>query len=313
MQLTYSVTKDYEKAFNYLTAYTELIDKELSIEKFNKVEELERKYHAEKQTNKISTLTQKTKIQQLYVVILIIVVLLFLILAYFIFRKRKILHVLELAKQKDKIAQSALQGQENERKRISLELHDSVGGSLANISLRINGLIESNKEQTNGEDLDKIYKNINECFREIRRISHDLAPYKIEQEGLTFAIEELLDNLNEVNKTVFKSSIEINEEYIAPLNKSIIYRIVQELTTNIARHSKATLANVHIEQNSKELIVQVNDNGIGYNEKETVNGIGLHNIKTRVAYLNGKLEIVTEKGYGSLFTFVFPLNPESDY
>lgn len=307
LQYTYSELGDYEKAYEHLFEYTELMDKELSLEKFRAVEEMERQFRTEKQAGEIVQLTQKNEIQRLYVAILVIIILLTSALAYFISRKRQINHDLELAKQKGKISESVLQGQENERKRISIELHDSVGASVANVSMRLNELVENTEDPEIKKTLEKIYTDIDGTFGEIRRISHDLAPYKIEQEGLKCAIEELLDNLNSAQKTAFKNSLSIDESKIPLLQKSIIYRIVQELTTNICKHAKATMASVNMEHLNKTLVVQVNDNGIGYDNNAKPNGIGLNNVKTRIAYLNGNLEIVTEEGYGSLFTMEFPL------
>lgn len=304
---TYAETGDYKNAYFHLKSYTDMADRDASLAEFQSVEEMEQKYRSAQKAHEIELLKQEAKIQRLNMLLLISLFLLILLVGYFTYRRRRVKLALELAREKEKVSTAALAGQEDERKRISNDLHDAVGASLANIGMRLDTYLEKNKPQ--GEalmELQKLQTSVDAACKEVRAISHDLAPYKIEQEGLKFAIDDLLHNLNSIQKTHFKSTISIQEEQISTLSKSIIYRIIQELTSNICKHAQAKSALLHIESSQTKMTIQVQDNGKGFNQDTPRDGIGLKNVTNRIAYLNGKLEIVAEKGYGVLFTIQIP-------
>ena len=260
--MTYELMGDYENAFLQLKQFLSMKNDDQSLAEFKIVQDMENKYQNEKKNQEIIFLQQKSEIQQLYVAILVIIIILCSMLAYIIFHKYQTRHKLEIMVQKEKNSEAVLMGQENERKRISIELHDSIGASLANTSMRISSYLDrvSHLEES---DLLILKESVDVTCKEIRTISHDLAPYKIEKEGLKFAIEDLLSNLNDIQQTHFKSSISIKEGEIPLLSKSILYRIIQELTTNICKHAKASFATIRIECNKKEIIVQIHDDGTG--------------------------------------------------
>lgn len=304
---TYAQMGDYKNAYFHLKTYSDMADRDASLAEFQSVEEMEQKYRSTRKAHEIELLKREAKIQRLNMILLISLFLFILFVGYFTYRRRRIKLALELAQQKEKVSTAALVGQEDERKRISNDLHDAVGTSLANMGMRLATYLEKNKPQ--GEalvELQRLKTSVDATYKEVRTISHDLAPYKIEKEGLKFAIDDLIHNLNTIQKTHFKSTISIQEEQISTLSKSIIYRIIQELTSNICKHAQAKSATLHIESSSTKMTIQVQDNGKGFNQDTPQNGIGLKNVTNRVAYLNGKLEIVAEKDYGVLYTIQIP-------
>jgi len=305
LQSTYELAGDYEKAYAELKSYMEYWDQNNDMRKYAIIEELEQKYRAEKKAQEILVLKQEAEIRNLYILFLIIFLLLGAILLKVVLRRRKVKHELEIAQQKDKIAQAALIGQEDERKRLSIELHDAIGASLANISLRLNNYLNNDKALP--KQLEELQTQIDITCKEVRVISHNLSPYKIEQEGLATCILDFVESLNQAKKTQFKAAINLFESEIPVLTQSFIFRIIQELTNNILKHANAKNGQLNIEQVANNIILQISDNGCGFDYTSKAEGIGLKNVKNRIAYLNGNLEIVSEPAYGTLFTIEIPL------
>lgn len=306
LQFTYEKMNDFKNAYQYLNDLFALYEKDNSIEEYKIANELENKYRSKKKAQEILILQQKARIDHLVILCFIVILLLGGSIGFYLFRRKKNRHRLELAIEKENVSRSILIGQENERKRISEDLHDSVSASLANISLQINTHLD---EVHYSEDnwLVKLKHDLNETMKEVRNVSHDLAPYKIEQEGLKASVEGLIHDLNFSNRTHFKSLIEFNEDNWNPLSKSMIYRIIQEQSTNIIKHAQATEASINITESNDSLILQVKDNGIGFDQNQESLGIGLQNIHSRVAYLDGTIELISKPNYGTLFTIVLPI------
>ncbi len=85
------------------------------------------------------------------------------------------------------------------------------------------------------------------------------------------------------------------------------FRIIQEIIQNVLKHAKANNLNIHLNKYTKKLSLLIEDDGIGFATANSADGIGLQNIKNRVAFLNGKFQIDTEKGKGTTFNIQIPL------
>lgn len=204
---------------------------------------------------------------------------------------------------------SLIQGQEEERKRISRDLHDGLGQILTATkinfeAMNINELTKDNQNQ----DLKRIYNMVIETIREVRRISNDLSPANIHDFGLLSAIKTLVCNINESQKQ-FTVTLNSNIEQLR-FNSDIeinIYRIIQECLNNSMKHSNCTLMDVSINIHNETLKVSVSDNGVGFNQteenfaKEKSFG-GLKNIQERANIIGGELNIISEPGNG---VFIF--------
>ncbi len=202
--------------------------------------------------------------------------------------------------------QAKLEGQEEERKRISQDLHDGIGGNLASIKLNLANLVE----QTKDENLVKVMQNIDETYREVRDISHNLAPSKMLNHAFIQLIRNFLDEiingkLIDVELTAFPEE-ELNQ--LPSELKIEVYRVIQELMNNVIKYSQAKNADIQLNLRDGQLNLMVEDNGVGFDPEKATNGIGLSNIKSRIKQLNGDVFIESAIGKWSLVNIEIPVN-----
>jgi len=207
---------------------------------------------------------------------------------------------------------SIILGQDSERKRISLELHDGVGQKLIAIKYQL-ALIKMTKDMSNISLLDD---SLNDVINEIRSITHNLSSQLVSEVGLKNSVNQVLTNAcNQLNAS--KSyTYDLFDKNMQELNLGedygkMIYRIVQEAMANAIKYSKATNLHVSLRYVNNQVLLKIVDNGVGMNVlKENMNGIGLHNIKERVSYLNGSLRIFTKKDKGFTISIKIPYTNE---
>ena len=199
----------------------------------------------------------------------------------------------------EKFSQDLLQSQENERKRISKDLHDGLGQKL---------LIIKNKLISSGNNATK--ELVEESIEEVRSISRDLHPFQLQELGITKAIEYTISQIDE-NTSLFISSEIENIDNLFPKEQEVnVYRIVQESLSNIIKHAKAEASKVSITKMANSIIISIKDNGIGYNFPEKYNdskSLGLKTLLERTKFLNGQMKVHSKEGDGTLIEYTFPL------
>lgn len=206
-------------------------------------------------------------------------------------KKKKILQ--------EEFSQDLLASQEQERKRISKDLHDGLGQRL---------LVLKNKLVANGDEDSK--KMVDSTIEEVRSISRDLHPFQLEELGITKAIEHTLTQIDE-NTTLFISSeIENIDHLFTPEQEVNIYRIVQESLSNTLKHANAEASKVSIKKLANSVTVSIRDNGVGFDFTEklhSLKSLGLKTLLERTKFLNGKMIVQSQKPKGTLLQFEFPL------
>jgi two-component system, sensor histidine kinase LadS len=212
----------------------------------------------------------------------------------------------------EQYSRSLISTLENERKRLSGEFHDSIGQNLLVIRNRI--LLMLKQTQTNGqkEKLDGLAVLTSETLDEIRAISQNLRPTTLDTIGLTASLSNMLARL--------KRSTEIKIDFICPQNidetiaKELeinVYRILQELMNNVLKHSKANHATVSITQNGHQLLIQVKDDGVGFDTQKTAlnnAGNGFTSIRERVKILRGDMTLNSEIQKGTTVEIRIPID-----
>ena len=193
---------------------------------------------------------------------------------------------------------SVIEGQEIERERIAKELHDSLGGLLSTIKLQIDNAKTSPKTNHNGV-FSRAHELLDTAVEEVRTISRNLQPVSLKKLGLVAAIKDL------INRFEGENIPEIYFQYYdvpTQMNKMVslsVYRIIQELLNNSLKHAKAKEILIQINSEDDDLVIQYEDDGIGYDQTLTPKkGMGLENIKSRVNYLHGSLSVDTQPGEG---------------
>jgi signal transduction histidine kinase len=206
------------------------------------------------------------------------------------------------------LSAAILEAQDNERRRISRELHDSVGQSLVAIKMEIGKL----KPRLSGEDcnnaLEEINRMVDEAVAEIRTVAHLLYPLSLEALGLRSAVVEYARGFQE--RTGIQTSVEIPESLpkLARVTETALFRVVQECLTNVHKHAKASNVAILVTATLNEFQLEITDDGIGFPDK-FCEGVGLRGMRERVKELGGNLSVWSGAFVGTSTTAAIPLKP----
>lgn len=214
---------------------------------------------------------------------------------------------------RQKLLLNSLEVQEAEQRRIARDLHDEVGAMLSVTKMSFNGLGRKIKDDLLLEDLSNSKKLLEDTIATVRKISKELIPTSLENFGLVAAIEDFLNRVE--RSTSFTINFDTNLHDKTQLNDNhelMLYRIVQELTNNAVKHSKATQLEVSLHHFQGEQIKLIfHDNGSGFDTQEVNDrvggGLGLKNIESRVKVINGKISVVSNAEIGTRFNVTIPL------
>jgi len=226
-------------------------------------------------------------------------------------------HLLHRRLERQRAAQVAFSQQvlgklEEERRRIAVNLHDSLGQTLLVIK---NHALLASRSTTEGQGiqgrLDEISGATSQAIEEVRRITHGLRPYQLDRLGLTQAIRASVNAASENSQIQFASRVEDIDGLFEKDAEIHVYRIVQEAVTNVVKHSAATEATVVIKKRDGSVSISIRDNGRGFDPAKTSSpgndlGYGLTGITERVRILKGTLVIDSQPGSGTNLTVEAP-------
>ena len=218
----------------------------------------------------------------------------------------------ELAEQRLKeqklINEITIQTQEKERKELGRELHDNVNQILATVKMYL-GMLNAGDLSTKDNLLEKSYEYVNEAMKEIRKLSHSLVAPSLGNLGLKEALEVLANDTNLLNG--LKVNLHIDEQYIEKgIDKTkelMLYRVVQEQLSNITKYAKANEAFITLKKENNVLFLTIADNGVGFDvNKKSTGGIGLSNMKSRIEFYSGNLNIISAPRQGCKLEISIP-------
>lgn len=197
-------------------------------------------------------------------------------------------------------------GQEKERQRIANDLHDDLGGLMANVKLHFNVL----KDKQTPELFDKTTNLLEEAYQKIRSIAHTKNSGVIAKQGLLKAVQNMADNISDSNKMVVDVIDHGLENRLENSLELTIFRIIQELIANVIKHAEATEATIHLTNHEDSLNIMVEDNGKGFNPSQITTknkGMGISSIDKRVEHLNGNMTIESEINKGTTIIIDIPI------
>lgn len=223
------------------------------------------------------------------------------------------------------LSTSLIQAQENEGKRISMELHDELGQSLAALKLQIK-VMENEvhaSENVSRERVDANLKQlrifINEIIENVRRLSKNLSPLIIDDLGLDAALEYLVHNSTKPHGIHCTYDPIPLCHLFTGTSEHLVYRMIQEAINNVCKHAQADRLDISIRiQDKQHVKVVLKDNGIGFcvedvfKEQASSRGLGLATMTERVNMLGGGVDIVSNEGQGTALTFYIPIESLSD-
>jgi len=232
-----------------------------------------------------------------YLILLVLVVSIVLIAFLVLYlRNTKKNAAIKLRFQEERLA-SIIEGQEQERARIAKELHDGIVQDLTVLKMEMSNL---NQEFESIDKLDKITK-------EVRELSYQMMPVTLREIGLIAAIEELLHRSLSKNGIGFEFEHFNYEERLSDKIEVSVYRICQELVNNVLKHAGASRVSVMIRKSETQLTFIFEDNGKGFDTETSKKGIGLESLNSRIAFLNGNLEIDSSEQKGTTAFIRIPI------
>lgn len=312
--ITLYLYKCYEKegkinsAFRYLKWNKQLTDSTNSVKIENRVRELEIQFEsAEKEKELLKTRAEKAETElelsksKIWTFVLFggLIILAFLSFAIFQTNKRK--HQLAIANQKEKSLQSIVLAEEKERARIARELHDGVVQQIGSIILKSRNLFSKKNLIKDDESL-ALLENLENSNKDLRNISHQMMPRALSELGLIPAIDDLLKgslHYADIEYTFEHFNV---KERLPEKIEITLYRITQELINNIIKHSKAKSVNVQLINSDENILLLIEDDGIGIDKSKSKKGIGFSNIKSRLEMINGEANFDKSSEKGTLVT-----------
>lgn len=228
----------------------------------------------------------------------------------YLYQKKLIKKKLEMQSIQDELkekelnsAYEVMQAQDEERKRIAADIHDNLGSIMVTLSMYADGLLQDRP------DKEAIARKISDVSKmaatETRKISHQLHSGVLEYFGLKSALMDLKETVSGTRD--IQMQVEFKEEVEMPSEKAInLYRICQELVNNSMKHANATILNFNVTASNDALVIDYQDNGIGFDLEKVKKGLGIQGIHTRLQPYNGILDINSDHR-GSNFRITLPI------
>ncbi|EJL75812.1 tetratricopeptide repeat-containing sensor histidine kinase [Chryseobacterium populi] len=311
---TYHRLGNEKKAYAWLKKLLILKDSLNRQQIDNQINQLEIKYQTSEKEKKIAALNAETKQATLIIknnklynwLLLFVCLFLFtvvgLLWVYYKNYKKLIQQKVTALEQQQHIALTSaiLEAEESERNRVAKDLHDGLGGILTAVKINLANFTKESHPDAKNLILQDIRNQLDHSITELRYIAKNMMPQTLLQYGLETAIKELCESIIHNNLIISFEAINIGETI--PLNKQlIIYRILQEILTNILKHSYASEVVLQCSQNQNRFYITAEDNGKGFDLSKVSNkiGLGINNIKNRVEHLGGKIEILSAPDEGT--------------
>ncbi len=221
----------------------------------------------------------------------------------------------ESEEQTKKLASRLINAQEVERKRIAMELHDELGQALNAVKLHLrvieNGLGED--QLSTRQECEKLLEYLDHVIEDVRRLSLALSPTVLEELGLTAAIQWLVSGFAKYPAAKVTADIEKIDHYVPDKHWIAVYRVLQEVLTNIRKHARAEHVSIVIRRHDDTVAFSVDDDGTGFDPKPELmkatseRGLGLATMSERVRAAGGILELWSQEGKGTRITFSIPI------
>ena len=317
----------YDYQHKLLSVRARLMDEE----KTKAIAEAETRYQTSEKEKQILSLERETDKAQLarqkaqtWLWVIALLLLLVAVSGYFLiknYRSGKVIaeqknkldkqKIVELMRQQELIGFDAMVlGQNNERKRIAEALHDHLGSLMATLKLGFESFRIKLGQQPDPVDLayGKLISQIDDACGEVRKVSHETRSGVLISDGLLPAIEEMVKNINDsASLEISVSGFGLDQGMDGSIELSI-YRMIQELITNIIKHAEANEASIQLTMHEGSLNLLVEDNGQGFDsDSGAYDGVGLRSIRSRVNYLRGEMLVDSQNGSGTTISIDIPV------
>ncbi len=306
----YHNTSQTDSADLYFEKYIALNDDLVNVTVNKDTSEMEKKYQSVKKDNEI--LTQKSKVFKRNVAVFSLLGLLLLGFVYYKNRqhKEKIKLQKEILHQQDLATKAVMTAEDNERKRMANHLHDGIGQLLSAANMNVN-VLEDYKDD--GETFTKILGKtkyiLSEAIADVRTLSHQIMPNMLIKNTLSNALRDLIENTTSPRLQI-SLKMEGLDQKLDHNIQVVLYRTIQECINNTIKHAEANKIEITVIQDKNSIFTELADNGKGFNPLKINarnDGMGLENIKSRIHFLKGSINIESAETKGTKITVEIPL------
>lgn len=202
--------------------------------------------------------------------------------------------------------------EERERKRLAEDLHDKVGHTLSAMKMKLDELRRSQSSMDYHRRLEEVEEFLEEAIYDTRSLILDLSPPVLYKVGLDSALEWLAEQFEDHYhiQCIFRSDKQVDP--ISEDMRGLLFRCVNELVMNIAKHAQAKFVNIYTQRKDHHVIISVEDDGIGFHPKEVLarpKGLGLFSIRERIIQVGGNFEVTSKPGQGTRVTLAVCVDP----
>jgi two-component system NarL family sensor kinase len=288
----------YREAFDQYLLHTAVKDSLFKKEKTSQLAELQTKYDTEKKESAIRLLQQENDLKdarldqnRLMMIGLGALAVALMVLGYLVRNRMALKQKAELEATKATLREvqlhAVITSQEDERRRFATDLHDGLGQLISAVRLNLS------RGEVEKKSVDQAVEILNEMNSEIRNIAFNLMPQVLMRSGLTEALDELAARINRTEKI----RVTVGAFDLVPIHetekKVALYRICQEWINNVIKYSQCTQINIQLVQHQQELVITIEDNGVGFNPAVLIDslGNGWKNINSRLAMVHGQIEV----------------------
>lgn len=299
----FNATGDFKQAYDYQAISNA---KRAEYKEKQRVREslfLSAVFETEKKEKEI--LQQENQISRFRSILFGSIALITVLLAFLIYYRQKTLlgraRVETIEKEKSlEIADALIEGQDVERKRLAMDLHDGLGARLGSLRFMIDAFVKGNP------NFDEISNSVTGISKHVRDLSHRMMPTQLEELGLVPSLQNLVSSIN--SSSGFEVEIEAQaDERFGQKHETNLYYLTYELLNNALKHSGGNSIFIQLFGHSDSITLSVEDNGQGFDTSLSKDGLGLKNIKQRVEYLKGELIVDSRIGEGTIFMIEVPI------
>jgi len=227
----------------------------------------------------------------------------------------KLITKLKDEERKRDLLKKTMETLEKERKRISMEIHDSVMQNLASINIMLK-IFQSRLNKQEKSEIENLQKLIEETIEDLRGIARNLRPPQLEKLGLKSSLESFFNETEKRHNLKIDFKFSINEEKLDWTWSINTYRIIQEAISNIIKHTSADIAIVSIKEIDGKIEIDIRDNGEGFDIEDTLNKkanrLGIVDMRERAKTYGGQFNISSTKGGGTVVRISFPKSKKND-
>ncbi|MCS3734919.1 tetratricopeptide repeat-containing sensor histidine kinase [Mucilaginibacter dorajii] len=302
----YERTGDYRQALIYLKKHS-AINALSKTQNSKTIDELQTRYEITQREDQLLQQQFEITKRNYWVTGTFIIVLLMLLIGIIYYKQTQL-------RQRNIAMKAIIETEESERRRIAQDLHDSVSQTMsaAKINLAIIGAELPFVNDDQKKRFEKAINMVDDGFKEVRTISHNMMPWALNETGLAQVVKQFLSNI----ETDAMAINFFSKGFDAPFDDTteiILYRVLQESVHNVMKHAYADRLDISLIKDEENISLTIEDNGKGFDatNPDIYKGMGLSNLKSRINFLKGKVELDSQVGKGTLVSVYVPITKKA--